>query len=70
MMTRKEYMETIVRPMQVKANNQLIDRVADLLNDWRIQYLSGELTREEFDSKTRTLDQRLIDLCQVQIEEV
>jgi len=69
-MTKKEYVETIVRPMQVKANNQLIDRIADLLNDWRIQYLSGELTREEFDAKTRTLDKRLIDLCQVQIEEV
>lgn len=70
MMTTKEYVEKVVRPMQVKANDQLIDRVADLLNDWRIQYLSGELTREEFDAKTRNLDQRLIDLCQVQIEEV
>lgn len=69
-MTKKEYMEQVVRPMQVKANDRMIERVADLLNDWRIQYLSGELTREEFDAKTRTLDQRLIDLCQVQTEEV
>lgn len=68
-MTIKEYNETIARPVFVELNKRFIERVADLLNDIRMQYLSGEISHKEYEEKTQQVQDRLMELCRVETEE-
>jgi len=69
-MTMKEFDDRFGRQMIVKANDQIVNRIADLLNDIRIEYISGKISRKEFEEKWQMTKDRIAELWNVETEEV
>lgn len=66
-MTRKEFFEEHVgRPMMDRANERMVDRLADAICDLRLEYVTGKISQAEFDQRYKSMKDRIAEMYQIE----